>query len=336
MPDEPAPVALDTDIGDDIDDMWALALLLKSPELRLELALSCTGDTSYRARLLCKFLERAGRSEVPVAIGLPDCNLPVGPQAPWVDGYRLERYPGQVHEDGVDVLVRYLMTGPAPRTLLAIGPLTNVAEALRREPAIAPRTRLVGMLGSVRVGYGGTPHPAVEYNIRIDIPAAQAVFAAPWACATITPLDTCGTATVTPAQARQLATASDPVLRMVLENHRLWYRARSRMDGSAATWQAHLTDKPLFDTLAVHLAHCRRHLVVETLRLTVDENGFTRPDSDGRPMDVAVAWRDRPGFLRELVARLCCKSTLPLVRDKVSGRTPVGRDVHSEGPNSRD
>ena len=53
------PVVLDTDIGDDIDDTWALGLLLKSPELDLKLVVGDYGKSEYRAKLLAKFLERA-------------------------------------------------------------------------------------------------------------------------------------------------------------------------------------------------------------------------------------------------------------------------------------
>ena len=57
------PVILDTDIGIDIDDTWALAMLLNSPELDLRLVSVATGDAAYRARLAAKFLDRAGRAE---------------------------------------------------------------------------------------------------------------------------------------------------------------------------------------------------------------------------------------------------------------------------------
>ena len=59
------PVVFDTDIGTDIDDTWALAQLLRSPDLDLKLVLTDTGDTHYRAAVAAKFLEAAGRSDVP-------------------------------------------------------------------------------------------------------------------------------------------------------------------------------------------------------------------------------------------------------------------------------
>ena len=54
---EPVPVVLDTDIGDDVDDTWALAYLLRCPELELKLVLTASGDTRYRARLAANALD---------------------------------------------------------------------------------------------------------------------------------------------------------------------------------------------------------------------------------------------------------------------------------------
>ncbi len=68
----PIPVILDTDIGGDIDDTWALALLLRRPALDLRLVVTNTGDTAYRARLAAKLLDVAGRDDVPVAAGEGD------------------------------------------------------------------------------------------------------------------------------------------------------------------------------------------------------------------------------------------------------------------------
>ena len=299
----PKKVVLDTDIGDDIDDTWALAMMLKSPEIDLQLAVSCTGDTLYRAELLGRFLERANRTDVPIGVGLRDASWPLGSQAPWVEDYQLDHYPGTVCDDGVDAIIRTIMDSPEPVTLLCIGPLTNIAEVLRREPAIPGRTRLVGMLGSVYRGYGDHPEPAAEYNIKIDVPAAQAVFAAPWQSATITPLDTCGTATLNSEQVRRLNSSDDALVNMVLENHRLWWGRKKNPD-TPETWTDQMPRKPLFDTVAVHLTHSRAWLEFESIALKVSDAGFTAPDDSGRVMEVAVRWADRTAFLNDLVARL--------------------------------
>ena len=71
------PVIIDTDIGSDIDDTWALAMALGCPEIDVRMVVTCTGDTHYRAKIVCKFLERVGRTDIPVGIGLtvhPSCS----------------------------------------------------------------------------------------------------------------------------------------------------------------------------------------------------------------------------------------------------------------------
>jgi len=160
-PGRPAkiPVILDTDIGGDIDDTWALALLLKSPELDLKMVVTDTGDTVYRAKIAAKLLEVAKRTDVPVAVGIKQ--RPHGaPQAPWVADYDLAKYPGKVHEDGVTALIDMIMASPQPITLICIGPVPNIQAALARQPEIAKKARFVGMHGSVRKGYNGGRSPS--------------------------------------------------------------------------------------------------------------------------------------------------------------------------------
>ncbi|MGI6299757.1 MAG: hypothetical protein ACOX52_01655 [Verrucomicrobiota bacterium] len=78
---EPIPVIYDSDIGDDIDDTWALGLLLKSPELDLKLVVGDYGKATYRAKIFAKMLETAGRTDVPVGLGLPNNPMPAVPKA---------------------------------------------------------------------------------------------------------------------------------------------------------------------------------------------------------------------------------------------------------------
>lgn len=300
----PEPVILDTDIGGDIDDTWALALLLQSPELDIRLITSATRDTEYRARLVCRLLDVAGRTDIPVGVGLrQSSDGPRERQAEWIADYPLERYPGVRHADGVAALIRTLLESPRPVTLIAIGPLTNVAEALRREPGIAPRTRFVAMAGSLREHHrtnmtgGVEPGQIAEWNIAADIPAAQAAFAAPWREAVITPLDTCAHVVLDGDRYARLMAAGDPLLKAVFENYRIWHT-------HAPQCFPERQSTVLFDTVAVHLAHTTRHLAMREMKLRVDDRGFTVEDAGTRPFQVAEAWHDLPGFYDELTERL--------------------------------
>ncbi len=69
MSAQKTPVILDTDIGSDIDDTWALAFLLRCPELDLKIVVVSTGDTDYRAKLVAKQLMVAGRTDIAIGIG---------------------------------------------------------------------------------------------------------------------------------------------------------------------------------------------------------------------------------------------------------------------------
>ena len=216
------PVVLDTDIGTDIDDTWALAMLLRCPELDLKLVTASTGDVGYRARLAARLLEAFGRSDVTVGVGRPTEMKPDHrTQASWVEGYDLAGYPGEVREDGVGALVEAIMNSAVPVTVIAIGPLSTVAAALEREPGIAGRARFVGMHGSIAWSHHGRGEAIAEYNVKHDARAAQRVFAASWP-KTITPLDTCGRVRLAGEKYRAVAESQAPLARTVIENYEIW------------------------------------------------------------------------------------------------------------------
>ena len=148
------PVILDSDIGDDIDDTWALLMLLRMPQFDVKLVVSDFGNAIYRCRLFAKLLELTGRTDIPIGVGLGREDQ-AGRQSGWIGDYRLEDYPGVVRRDGVQALIDTIRQSPEPVTLICIGPVPNIAEALRRDPSIAGNARFIGMHGSLYVGYGG-------------------------------------------------------------------------------------------------------------------------------------------------------------------------------------
>jgi inosine-uridine nucleoside N-ribohydrolase len=287
------PVILDTDIGDDIDDTWALAMMLKCPELDVKLVVGDKGKSLYRAKLIARLLETAGRTDIPVGVGI-DPKTGAGRQAKWVAKYDLDKYPGTVHKDGVGAMIETIMKSPRPITLIAIGPLPNIKVALEREPKIATRARFVGMHGSVRLGYGGNKKIAAEYNVRADAKAAQAVFTAPWEMI-ITPLDTCGLVHLRGRKYAAVRDSTDPVARAVVENYRHWAGNPKQADSASST---------LFDTVAIYLAFAESLVEIETLGIRVDDKGFTLIDAAAKKMKVATKWKDMGAFEDLLVRRV--------------------------------
>ena len=292
------PVIFDTDIGDDIDDTWALALLLRSPDLDVRLVTTTCGKAEYRAKIIARLLTVAGRTDV--AIGLGEGGQGgTGGQQPWVADYRLADYPGKVHQDGTAALIDTIEKSTEPVTVIAVGPLHTLAGALKRRPEIAGKAALVGMHGSVRKGYGGKT-PDAEYNVKANVAAAQLVLSAPWRQIAITPLDTCGRVNLSGERFQQLVRSQDPLAKAVLENYRIWaHKERIEQLKSSST---------LFDTAAVYLAYSgdRPLVKLETLSIRVTADGFTRIDPTGRPMSVATEWTSLDGF-RDLLVRSLTK-----------------------------
>ena len=296
-PRKPVPVILDTDIGGDIDDTWALAMMLKCPELDVKLVVSDTGDTVYRAKIIARLLEIAGRTDIHVGVGIPFDARRSYPQGPWVREYDLASYPGRVHADGVRAIVDTIMGSPEPITLICIGPVPNIHAALSRQPYIATRASFVGMHGSLRVGYGGSPTPCAECNVVNHTDACQDVFTAPWDM-TITPLDTCGLVSLSGAKYHAVRDCRDPVTQAVIENYRIW-------DASGGgKHDVENASSVLFDTVAVYLAFADGLVVIEELGVRVTDGGYTVVDDSAKHMRCATAWRNLGAFEDLLVKRL--------------------------------
>jgi inosine-uridine nucleoside N-ribohydrolase len=185
----PRDVIIDTDIGVDIDDAFAIADAVTDPGLRLLAVTTVSGNVRRRARLVDRLLATVHRGDVPVGIG-PATRGPfdeyghavADTQARWADASPL---PARDWPAATALLRDAIRRAPGRITLVCIGPLTNVAALAERDP-VAFRTiaRIAVMGGSIRVGYadGAThlakPPPVAEYNIAEDVAAARVVFRA--------------------------------------------------------------------------------------------------------------------------------------------------------------
>lgn len=286
------PVIVDTDIGGDIDDTWALAMLLNSHELDVRLITTTTGDTAARARIAARMLQVAGRTDIPIAVGRPEGTEALR-QGPWVEGYRLEDYPGKVSMDSSAAIIDTIMNSKEAITVVAIGPLSDLAAALAREPLIAQRARFVGMHGSIYRGHELKPAVMAEYNVRKDPAACRAVFSAPWD-KTITPLDTCGWVRLSGPRYQQVVASPTPLAKAVIENYRIWLQGRND-DGRSSI---------LYDTVAVYLAFATNLLELKLMGIRVTADGMTVPDPAGPQVNCALNWKDVDAFydiLRERV-----------------------------------
>jgi inosine-uridine nucleoside N-ribohydrolase len=303
------PVIFDTDIGDDIDDTWALIMLLQSPEFDIKLVTTAVNNTEEKAKIVTKILEIAGRTDIPVGIGIQQ-NKNNHRQREWVGDYKLSSYPGKVHQDGIQAIIDTIMKSRKPITVIATGPLPNIAAVLQREPKIAQKARFVGMHGSIYKGYGGSSEVSAEYNVRAYPAAVQKVFAAPWDV-TITPLDTCGIVHLTGQKYRKVLKANTPLKNALIENYRAWYKQgilnkdlseeelNKRVDQ-----QINSRSTTLFDTVGIYLGMTEKLVKMEKLGIKVTDDGYTRIDKNAKVINCATEWKDLGAFEDFLVERL--------------------------------
>jgi len=305
------PVIFDTDICDDIDDTWALALLLQSPEFDIKLITTAVGNTESKARTVAKFLETAGRTDIPVGIGVQQ-HKRSHRQDLWAKDYDLGSYPGKIYKDGVQALIDTIMKSRRPIKLIATGPLPNIAAALEREPRIANKAEFVGMHGSVRRGYEGRPEPSAEYNVVAYVKEAQKVFTAPWDM-TITPLDTCGIVNLDGLKYQKVLKRKSPLTDALIENYRAWQRQRVADENKGlseaeaikrADQKINTSSTTLFDTVAIYLAMSTDLAKMEKLGIRVTDDGFTRIDEKAKIINCATEWKDLGAFEDFLVDRL--------------------------------
>ena len=295
------PVILDTDIGVDVDDFWALAFMLRCPEIDVRMIVSENGDTEHGAALIARLLDIAGRTDIPVGVGIPLGTTP-RPHAEWLGDYRIEDYPGTVHRDGVGALIDVIDEADDRVDVIAIGPLVNLAATLARAPRITEASRFIGMHGSIYKGYLGADEPHAEYNVKCHPKAAQAVFGTDWSH-TITPLDTCGLVALDGERFARVRACRDPLVEAVVTNHDLWCNnselaSHLKLDPAAQS-------TTLYDTVAIYLAFSEQLVSMETLPIIVDDKGSTNIDSDGVEIRCATQWRDLDAFSDLLTERLC-------------------------------
>ena len=289
---QPAPtekVIIDTDIGDDIDDAFAVALALRSPELQILGIATTFGDTEMRAKLLDRLLGEVGRADIPVAAGPPTLPKTAFTQLKYAEGGHFAK---PSHPDAITFLLDQIRHNPGEITLIAIGPLVNVGAAIEKDPAMFRKLkRVVLMGGSIYRGYGdigpGPPHgPEPEWNIKNDIPSARKLFAAG------VPLF------VMPLDSTQLKMDAAKREFLFLQGTRL-------TDALNLLYQEWGKETPtLFDPMTIAYIVEPSLCPVEALHIRVDEKGFTRPDPGPSP-NAQVCFDSNPdAFFHFIIPRL--------------------------------
>ncbi|MFL6576913.1 MAG: nucleoside hydrolase [Povalibacter sp.] len=271
-------VIFDTDIGTDIDDAYALATLIKRPELHLIGVTTVSGDAVARARLAAKLLSIAGGewAKVPVYAGTSTATQYMK-QVEWANGFKS----ASLHESGGVAFMRdQIDSHPGQITLIAVGELTNVAALLASEAGIGKKIRAISLMGGAMYrGYEKNSKPEPEWNIKSNVAAARAVFAS-GVPLMVAPLDSTTQLIVTPEMRVQMFSRGTALTDALASLNSIWRHTN--------TWKG---ENPiLFDVLAVNLVISRKPYKMASMHVDVGNDGLTKVVEGTKPnADVALA-----------------------------------------------
>ena len=263
-------IIFDTDLGGDIDDAFAHALVQISPEFEVLGITVGDGPTEGRGRVSCRMLWEAGQDTIPVAVGratrLGD-NRP--PQINWGDGFDSCR---PLDESAADFIIRLLKKYPHEITIISVGPVTNLGDVIRKDPGAWKLVREVySMFGSFYMGYDRGPRPSAEWNVRADVESAQLLMTSG------VPISLAGLDVTTMVKfgrdrRRQLLYRNSPLTDAISALYSLW--SLPNPEGR---------DPTLFDPVAVAMAFTDEFVQLREAHVRVTDEGFTVVDESKPP-----------------------------------------------------
>lgn len=223
----PKRILFDTDPG--IDDALAILLALASPELKLEGISVVHGNCSVDQALTnaLSVLELAKAADVPVVRGF---ELPLvqpsllAPETHGNTGLGYAQLPAPktrpVAQHSVEFLIEKIMSAPGEITLVCIGPLTNVAVAIRKEPRIMQAVKDVIIMGGA-IRHQGNTTPLAEFNVYVDPHASHMVYHSGMPI-TLVPLDVTYQCIFTHDDVNRLLKIKSPVTQFVADSTRFY------------------------------------------------------------------------------------------------------------------
>jgi purine nucleosidase len=263
-------IILDTDVGTDVDDAFAIAQAVRSPALELRAVTTVYGDVHLRARLARKLLDLLGHGQVPVAAGL---GQPLTPdRVPYWGGWEGEGLLTPADDalpldprDGVRLILDELAATPDPLTLVAIGPLTNIAAVIQRGGRLLDRIQeIICMAGTIVAGQE-------EWNVICDGDAARIVFESGLPV-TLGTRFIVNQPKITRAHISRLAESSDPGVQALA----------ALLDRYLGIKQRDQT--PMYDPVTLSVTYSDEFIQTEAMTLTVRQEGdmvFLTPDPGG-------------------------------------------------------
>src|SRR5712692_11006546 len=330
----PSRVIIDTDPG--VDDALALLLAMRSPELKIEAITPVAGNVPLELTLpnALRLVEIAGRTDIPVAAGarVPLVRrLGTATYAHGENGLGGAVFPEPttkpVAEAAAEYIRKIILKYPHEVTLIALGPLTNIATALSSDRELAGMVRGLTMMGGSLSG--GNITPAAEFNMYVDPEAARIVFQSGIPI-TMVGLDVTRKTSLTEEHVRVLEAAQNPVS-----------QAAAKIGRNAINHnreRGFLVGPNMHDSLAVAAFLDPTILKWQEYYVDVETTGELTAGETLGYSPIAGDLKRRPGMEKDAAASMTIRGsaptlastrTSPVVRDKFVPNTNVAVDVDS-------
>jgi purine nucleosidase len=306
-------IILDTDIGTDLDDAFALGLILTSPEFEILGVTTDHGLTRKRAQIVCRMLYETGMEHIPVAAGRQtpqevgkDTELAgYWPQFYWGEGFTKKE---AIATPAADFIIQMLRRYPHEVILFSIAPVPNLGDVVKKDPdALRLAKRIYAMYGSFYRGYDQenyttnlnprardrwsvNPVPSAEYNVAMDVESSK-LFSASGAPITYAPLDI-NTFIVMPEE----------------DQDKIWTRCSPLTDalsGLHSLWSTGSPGEPwiIYDCTAVGMALWPDLFTTRPAHVRVIDGGFTVIDESKPPNSEVGVTINKDEFTARLLKR---------------------------------
>lgn len=286
-------VLIDCDLGGDIDDAFALALLLASPEVEILGIVLDHGQTDKRAQVACKLLNQAGMGNIPVikgrqtptVIGKDTGAAIYNDQFYWAEGFERVK---PLDKSADDFIIETLRRFPNEVVLFTLAPLPNIADVIKKDPsALKLAKHIYSMLGSYYIGYDGNPRPDAEWNVFADISSAKE-FIAQGLGVTYAGLDITTSVRLDKEEIDRLEKRNSPLTNALCSLYSLWGTEKAT----------------LFDAVAVSMLLWPDLFTTKPAKIRVTDDGHTVMEENKKSDSQVGISINKDEFIKRMITRL--------------------------------
>lgn len=295
---EKQKIIFDCDLGGDIDDAFAMALILASPEFEVLGFVMDHGNTPKRAKVACRMLYECGLEHIPVVVGR-HTPLVVGKESElagelhqfaWAEGFDKVK---PIKQKAADFIIENLKKFPNEIILFTVGPVPNIRDVIEKEPnALKLAKKVVSMFGSFYMGYATGSKPIPEWNVRADIGSAK-MFVNSGVNPLFAGLDVTTFVKLNEENRTRLLYRNSPLTDALCGLYTLW-----RFESYA------YPNCTMFDGVAVGMVLWPELFTTKKVHVTVDDHGYTLIDETKEPNCEIGVTIDSEEFINRMMKRL--------------------------------